>query len=92
MNFPSILLSGNGLSLMRILGSASKAIGIFKQISPIINDVKPLLSKMPKLIERLNNVRENSLKFKNRTLQTLETLNAEKNIKTSINPGPTFFQ
>lgn len=94
MNFPPTLFSNGGLSLVRILGSASRAIGIFRQVSPIIKDIKPLISKVPKFMERLNAARSNAALFTSSINRSINgnIQNIEKNVPSSKNAGPIFFQ
>lgn len=95
MNFPPSLFSGGGLSLVRILGSASRAIGIFRQISPLISEMKPLISTVPKLAEKLNNIRNNvsvlTTVGRNNSFSYPST-NQLTPKETGENKGPVFFQ
>lgn len=90
MNFTPF---SSGLSLMRILGSASRALGILRQISPIVNDFKPLVAQVPKLYNHLVKMRENvatlSPMLKTNLSQFPQTTN---NAQSGINTGPNFFQ
>lgn len=79
-----------GLSLLRILGSLSKTVGIVRQIAPIYNDIKPLLAKAPLLFERINSIRNAAYTIKN-----LPTYMQNDNAKPNIikgSSGPVFFQ
>lgn len=95
MNGLNALAGGGGLSLVRILGTLSRTIGVVRQISPIYKDIKPLLSKAPLFFERLNNMRNAAVNLKNLSDTPLiqNTTNSEKNLpKTVNNSGPIFFQ
>ncbi|HBA37812.1 MAG TPA: hypothetical protein DCY94_03735, partial [Firmicutes bacterium] len=82
-----------GLSLMRILGSASRAIGLFKQISPIIGDFKPIISQVPKFYNKLAQLRQNASNL-GPTLKSKMVLPTNDTFKLNSfkNSGPTFFQ
>ncbi len=86
---PTNLLFGNGLSLFRILGSTSRAIGIAKQLSPLITEIKPIISKVPLLMERLQKLRGigNNLTY-------LNTPKSSYDMKEypQTQSGPVFFQ
>lgn len=96
MNLGLTPLSGasSGLSLVRVLGTLSRTLGIVRQISPIYKEIKPIISKAPVFLERLGALRMNANNFKNLNYgnsmpmkSTNETDNIQKN-----NSGPVFFQ
>lgn len=96
MNFvPSTLLSNGGLSLTRILGSASRAIGIARQIAPIYRDIKPLIKKVPVLFERLASIRNTAYTYRDYDYyneDSKENIGDYNIIDNVSNLGPTFFQ
>ncbi len=95
MNFlPSLIASGGGLSLFRILGSASRAIGIAKQLSPLITEMKPLISKVPVFFERLQNLRGMANNLTNVNINSITNKNNGNNVPNpnKIGSGPVFFQ
>ncbi len=79
---------------MRILGSVSKTIGIVKQISPIVNDMKPLFSKIPKMVERLSEIRNVTYNLRPSNLNNIvnTSITNPQNQLPNNNLGPTFFQ
>lgn len=96
MNLGLTPLSGasSGLSLVRVLGTLSRTLGIVRQISPIYKEIKPIISKAPVFLERLGALRMNANNLKNLNFgnstpmkSTNETDNIQKN-----NSGPVFFQ
>ncbi len=84
---------GGGLSLMRLLGTLSRTIGMVRQITPIYKDMKPLFSKVPLFLEKLNNIRNVNYNIKNYSLNNI--VNDDSNSFTTSDKSasnPTFFQ
>jgi len=89
---------GGGLSFMRILGSISKTLGIVRQVAPLYQNVKPLLSKAPQFLARINSLRgmaqtsrsNLALPVKNVTNSNLKEL--EHTVTYQSDGGPVFFQ
>lgn len=79
---------GSGISIVRILGSLSKTVGIVRQFAPIYKDIKPLLKKAPILFEKINSLRNTTYNIKNYDYQDITNKTEENNNAN----GPTFFQ
>lgn len=93
MNFlPSLVGSSGGLSLVRILGTVSRTIGMFRQVSPIINDLKPLISKVPVLMNRLSNIRNTTYNLYSSSINNTATGNIIPKTPNNNVQGPVFFQ
>lgn len=85
MNFG--INAANGLSLVRILGSLSRTVGIIRQLTPIYKEIKPVLQKAPILFEKINSLRNISLNN-----QPIINKNDNQYEKKLIKDGPVFFQ
>ncbi len=95
MNGLNLLTQGSGLSLVRILGTLSRTLGVVRQFSPLYKDIKPLLSKAPIFFERLANIRNTAMNFKNYNSQLpLQSIQNDMNSNQNLisNHGPNFFQ
>lgn len=95
MNFGlNTLANGtSGLSLVRILGSLSRTMGVVKQIAPIYKEVKPLLSKAPLFFQKLNSLRNVTYNMQNTGLEMAKNFNISNNQTDDYtSSGPVFFQ
>lgn len=82
---------GSGLSLVRVLGSISRTLGVIRQFAPIYRDIKPLLRKAPLVLEKINNFRR--LPFNvNNDISNTDMSNIIEKTPTLSNSGPVFFQ
>ena len=96
MNF-GLNQMGGGLSLVRILGSISRTLGMVRQVAPIYQGIKPLITKAPEFFARLNNMR-NVLQNSTSAFRMPErkVINQYQNDNASFNQnnvnGPVFFQ
>lgn len=78
------------MSLMRVLGSISRTLGVVRQVAPIYRDIKPILSKAPIFFARLSGMRDNVRNVR-------EGIGIVKNVQDyslqqSNSNGPVFFQ
>lgn len=82
----------NALSLSKLLYGLSKSIDIIKKITPIYNDISPLIKNIPAFKEKIStylytsNHSKNPIKNIERDVKAIK-VNNNYNIK-----GPTFFQ
>lgn len=82
----------SGLSLVRILGSLSKTVGIVKQFAPLYKEIKPLIQKAPVFLERLNAIRTTTSNFKRSLPLAQYDQNRIEPREMTHSSGPTFFQ
>lgn len=84
---------GSGLSLMRILGSVSRTLGIVRQVAPIYQNIKPLILKAPQFFARLYSLSGTAQKARNSIPQfTNARPNLSSKVTNDIEGGPVFFQ
>ncbi len=92
MNF-GLTNGTSGLSLMRILGSLSKTMGIVKQFAPLYKEVKPLLSKAPAFFQRLNSIRNSAYNMRELGTAMSKNFDDSSNQKPEVSSNsPIFFQ
>lgn len=94
MNLGLTPLSGatGGLSLVRVLGTLSRTLGLVRQISPLYKEIKPLIAKAPVFFEKMSALRSN--------VENLRNLNNGFNVQNTpmtedsrpSSGGPVFFQ
>lgn len=85
----------SGLSLMRILGSLSKTVGIVRQFAPIYKEVKPLLSKAPAFFQKLNSIRNTTSTMRDTGRELAMSFGNPAPVpteNTTSSNGPVFFQ
>lgn len=71
----------NSISLIKILSSLSRTLGVAREIIPLISGIKPIFDKIPKNIGNPNIKIDNNF--------NKNTDNYEKN---NVIKGPNFFQ
>lgn len=52
-------LGTGAFSLMRLLNSLSKTVGIVREVAPIYQDLSPLIKGIPRVFSRLGEIRGN---------------------------------
>lgn len=81
--FPKLPITNSNISLLRILNSLSKTLGIAKQFIPIYKDFKPIITRVTHFIGNIN-IPNNYLIQQNK--------NQTKIIDNSTNKSITFFK
>ncbi len=81
----------NSLSIVKILTGISKSLGIVKELVPIYNEISPLVKKLPKFYQIINN-KNNSMFVKNPIKNNQYNSQPIEKIEKNTKNGPTFFQ
>ena len=84
--------SPSGLTISKILKGISKSLGIIKEFSPIYNDLKPLVKKIPYLKDALVSFTNRKNTPQNPSKNTSNTNLANQNNTITNQTGPVFFQ
>lgn len=84
--------AGGGLSIMRVLGSLSRTLGVVRQISPLYRDLKPILKKAPQFFARINGLRGNMRDVQENLSRPMLDQQKEFLSRENYSGGPVFFQ